>query len=89
MLVGSCGDWLVDAGIRWLTVAVCAAAGVGTVIITVLTGVGPWYSGATWLKTAFLSCGCLFAPGAATLVITTTDGEACRPDSDTVEEAGC
>lgn len=89
MLVGSCRPWLVDAGIRWLTAAVCAAAGVGTVIITVLTGVGPWYSGVTWLKTAFLSCGCLLVPGAATLVITTTDGEACRPDSDTLEEAGC
>lgn len=89
MLAGSCGDWLAGAATRGLTAAVCVVAGVGTVIITVRTGVGPWYSGATWLKTAFLSCGCLFVAAAATLVITTTEGDVCRPDSDTLEEAGC
>lgn len=90
ILAGSCGE--AGCGSRGVTATVCGAAGLGTVIITVLPGVVTWFMEATWLKTAFVTCGCPLAltpPEAATFAITTTEGEeVCSPGTVIVEEVG-
>lgn len=89
ILAGSCGE---ADGSRGATATGCWAAGLGTVITTVLPGAVAWFMGTTWLRAAFVTCGwplALIPPGAATFAITIIAGDVvCGRGPVTVEEAG-
>lgn len=62
-------------GSRGATVTGCGAAGLGTVITTVLPGTVAWFMLVTWLRAGFVTCSWLLAlttPEVVTFATTTT-----------------